>query len=175
MCAARNLLSSVLRSSNVLNRLGRDLTPLALRETTRWPGMVTDPEFMALWNDGGSGLWPATPRKLPMDLIETDKDLEARIDIPAGITKDDLKVEKSTENRTVTVSAERSSDWDTKDDTFHVKERTWGVTSRTFALPEYADLDSIKARLERGVLHVLIPKVASAEVETAGQTVPIEE
>lgn len=125
-------------------------------------------DLSLLYEHAMADLWGA-------DLIETDKDLEARIDIPAGITKDDLKVEKSTENRTVTVSAERSSDWDTKDDTFHVKERTWGVTSRTFALPEYADLDSIKARLERGVLHVLIPKVASAEVETAGQTVPIEE
>jgi HSP20 family protein len=58
--------------------------------------------------------------------------------------------------RQLTALAER----DEKKDTYHVIERSFGSFERSFALPDSADQDQIKADFNKGVLRVVIPKAS---------------
>lgn len=108
------------------------------------------------------------------DIVENEKEYQARIDMPSGITKDDLTVQKSVEDRTVTVSAERTNDWEEKQDNFFLKERSWGRLQRTFAVPDEVDIERIKVRFDSGVLQVDMPKQEQNAVNSNAEKIEIE-
>lgn len=52
-----------------------------------------------------------------------------------------------------------------------VNERTYGYCSRSFMLPESADLSQVKAKFDSGVLKVSVPKVVKQKVEPRRVTI----
>jgi HSP20 family protein len=84
-------------------------------------------------------------------------------DLP-GVKKDDLDV-SVTGNR-LTISGKRESDVTDQDeaDRYYAYERSYGTFSRSFTLPEGADLENLDAQLKDGVLRIGIPK--RPEVQT---------
>ncbi|KAG4089465.1 HSP20-like chaperone [Neocallimastix lanati (nom. inval.)] len=153
-----------------------------------------------------------------INLSEDDKRYYIHADLP-GMTKDQIKMELSDEDRILTISGERktvidhskdnenyegdedngdnenneNNENEKKDDketsnrntntTDHTNtsqennkkyskiECNYGKFERSFSIPENADMDSIKAKMENGVLEVILNKI---EPSTKEQTRSIQ-
>ena len=90
-----------------------------------------------------------------MDLVETDNDFVLRADLP-GLTEGDVNIEL--EDNVLTVSGERKSEHEERQEGYYRVERAAGSFSRSLALPEGVDADAIRASFENGVLEIHIPK-----------------
>jgi len=80
-----------------------------------------------------------------------------RADLP-GVDENDLDI-TLTGNR-LTVSGKREAEDSQESDTYYAHERAYGSFSRSFTLPDGADVDHADAALKNGVLVVSIPKKA---------------
>src|SRR5947199_6804805 len=90
-----------------------------------------------------------------MDLVETDDDFVLRADLP-GLTEDDVNIEL--EDNVLTLSGERKSEREEKNEGYYRVERASGSFQRSLTLPEGVDPEGIKADFDKGVLEVRIPK-----------------
>lgn len=92
-----------------------------------------------------------------MDLVEADDDLVLRADLP-GMNEDDVQIE--IKDNVLTVSGERRSEHEDKQESFYRAERSFGHFARSLTLPDGVDPDSVQATFEKGVLEVRVPKPA---------------
>lgn len=103
---------------------------------------------------------------IPIGLSETDKELIARAELP-GFSKEEIKL-KITEN-TIEISAEKKKQLLQRGKNFFRRERSFGATKRTMALPYAVKPDETKAKFENGILTVVMPK---AEKRKAKEIMP---
>jgi HSP20 family protein len=95
-------------------------------------------------------------RWLPaMDLIEADDHFVLKADLP-GLGEDDVSIE--IKDNTLTISGERRSEHEDRDQGWYRVERQFGRFSRSLALPDGIDADAVSAEFKDGVLDVRIPK-----------------
>jgi HSP20 family protein len=92
-----------------------------------------------------------------VDWKETPKEHVFKADLP-GLRKEDVKVQVE-DGRMLSISGQRQKEEVQKTDTWHRVERSSGQFMRKFRLPESADLDHISAKVDSGVLTVVVPKV----------------
>lgn len=85
-----------------------------------------------------------------------------KADVP-GIKKEDLEI-TATGNR-LQISGKRDKEQETKNDTVYTYERQYGSFSRSFTLPEGADLDNARSELKDGVLTLAVPKKPGAQAK----------
>jgi HSP20 family protein len=105
---------------------------------------------------GGTGNGGTLRRWVPaMDLLETADHFVLRADLP-GMTQDDVNIEL--EDSTLTVSGERKSEHEERQEGFYRVERAFGSFSRSLTLPHGVDPDSVTANFDNGVLEIRIPK-----------------
>ena len=111
--------------------------------------------FFGSGSRSGNG---ALRRWIPsMDLVESDNDLVLRADLP-GMSEDDVQIE--IKDNVLTVSGERRSEHEDKQESFYRAERSFGHFARSLTLPEGVDPDSVQATFNNGVLEVRVPKPA---------------
>ncbi|MGC2402566.1 MAG: Hsp20/alpha crystallin family protein [Acidobacteriaceae bacterium] len=82
------------------------------------------------------------------------------LEVP-GIREEDLKL--TLEGNAPTISGERELGKDRKQDRYQRVERYYGQFSRTFTLPATVNPDSVEAKYENGILHVIMAKKAEAK------------
>jgi HSP20 family protein len=82
----------------------------------------------------------------------------------AGLQKEDVKVTVEGD-RTLQISGERTREEEKKTDTWHRVERSHGKFLRRFRLPHNANVESVIAKVENGVLTVTVPKTQQPERE----------
>ena len=91
-----------------------------------------------------------------VDVKETPEAYLIRVELPGLDPKD---VEITLQERTLTLSGEKTSEATTDTDRLHVVERTYGSFKRSFTFPELVDAESVSAKTLNGLLTVEVKKV----------------
>lgn len=120
--------------------------------------MMVDPfrmfQQMAPWmepgREGREMMW--NPQ---FEIRETDDAFLFKGDMP-GVKTEDLDI--SVMGNNLQISGKREREAESDEGTMHTYERTFGQFSRSFALPDSADIDKIRSDLKDGVLTLVIPK-----------------
>jgi len=84
------------------------------------------------------------------------------VDLP-GVNKDDIEIK--VEDNTLIISGERKTKEEIKEENYYKVESRFGSFSRSFSLPEEADIENIHAESTDGVLEVVVPKLESAKID----------
>jgi len=84
------------------------------------------------------------------------------VDLP-GMKKEDINIK--VEDNTLVISGERKVKDEIKEENYYKVESQFGSFSRSFTLPEEADIENIHAESQDGVLEVVVPKLESAKVD----------
>ncbi|ORY74016.1 HSP20-like chaperone [Neocallimastix californiae] len=98
-----------------------------------------------------------------INLSEDENNYYIHADLP-GMRKDQVKMELSDEDRVLTISESKKEEQkDTKKEENNKKysriECSYGKFSRSFSIPENADINNIQAKMENGVLEVTLKKM----------------
>jgi HSP20 family protein len=108
--------------------------------------------------EGVAGAW------LPVaNISETETDYLIKAELPE-VSKEDVKV--TVEENVITISGERRKEAEHKDEKVHRVESFYGQFSRSFRLPEDADINAIQAESRNGVLKVKVPKTPAPKPRT---------
>ena len=117
-----------------------------------------DRMFEGLWGDttnrDGGMFMP------PVDMVENDDNFVVSVELP-GLKKDEIKM--TMQNNALTISGSKKHEFESKEDTVHRVERSYGSFCRSINLPSTVDPSAIKASYESGVLKVTLPKVEEAK------------
>lgn len=131
---------------------------------------VFDPFSLDIWDPLEGMQFPGSLAKVPsfgtgettaiantrIDWRETPEAHIFKADLP-GLKKEEVKVEVE-EGRVLQISGERSKEDEERNEKWHRVERSMGKFMRRFRLPENAKMDEINAKMENGVLTVMVPK-----------------
>lgn len=93
---------------------------------------------------------------LPVDVYQTDDDIVIEATAP-GIKPDALDISVTADS--VTILGETSEEREVEGRRYHVRERRYGIFSRTVALPTPVNADKADAVFENGILTLTLPKV----------------
>jgi HSP20 family protein len=93
------------------------------------------------------------------EIRETDDSFVFKADVP-GAKSEDLEI--SLDGRRLEISGKREEERTEGEarGAYHAYERAYGSFTRSFMLPEQADLEHVKTSLAEGVLTVVVPKKA---------------
>lgn len=130
-----------------LSKLGRDIQDFV--------------ERIVPLEDKGHDFTPAC------DIIESDDTYTILLDLP-GLSKKEINV--ALKEHVLTVKGERTDGLGESDE-YRRQERSTGVFSRSFALPENVDTAETDARFQNGVLKITMPK---SDVVKDSQSIPIK-
>jgi HSP20 family protein len=103
-----------------------------------------------------------------VDVIETPDAIQLKAEL-AGIDPKDIKLE--VDENVLTLSGERRFEEEVHEDKYYRIERRYGSFSRSIALPQNVQADSIDANFENGVLTVSVPKVPEVQPKRIQVTV----
>ena len=94
-----------------------------------------------------------------VEISESNEEIVLTAEVP-GLEEKDIHL--SVEDRFLSLSGERSVE--KKEDCDCLRSERWyGKFSRTFRLPEVADVNNIRAELKSGVLTITVPKKEEAK------------
>ena len=139
------------RKSRSLFPWGRETQP-SLRDEME--GLLS-----RFWEDEPDG-WFSGALKPSVDLSETDKTVEVRMDLP-GVKPKEIDIQIN--NNLLTVSGERKEEKEEKGKTYHRVERRTGSFSRSFTLPCAVAEDEVAAEYKDGILTITLPKTEEAQ------------
>lgn len=112
---------------------------------------------MPTWSDLLAPFEGKTPQ---MDVVDRDKDLLVRAELP-GVDRKDLDVSLS--ENTVTIKATTSREEKEEEGDYYRREISRGSYVRTVALPADVDGSKAKATFKDGVLELTLPKVGTSK------------
>lgn len=114
----------------------------------------------------------ATPA---VNIIEQDKQFDIQIAAP-GMTKDDFKIGINDNNELVIHLEKKTEDGkkDEKKGTWLRREFSYASYSQSFTIPDEVEEDKITARMENGVLNILLPKREQVVIEPKVRQIEVQ-
>jgi HSP20 family protein len=111
---------------------------------------------MSPWLGRGEVSWHPT-----FEVRETDDAFVFKADLP-GVRNEDLEITLTGNQLQISGKREHEQEQEQGEGQFYAYERSYGSFVREFALPESADLDTIRSELKDGVLTLIVPKKAGS-------------
>jgi HSP20 family protein len=96
----------------------------------------------------------------PLDATESESAYVVTVDLP-GINRENIKIGFDRGVLSVTGTRESTTE-KANGDRFYVRERAFGVFTRSVRFARDVDSEKIEAKLDGGVLTITVPKAASA-------------
>ncbi|MGZ0019283.1 Hsp20/alpha crystallin family protein [Nitrosomonas sp. wSCUT-2] len=90
-----------------------------------------------------------------VDIASDDKQYTITLEAP-GLAQEDLSIELK--DRVLVIKGAKQQEQEHKDQYYFRKERRYGSFERVLAVPDDADVDSIQARMQKGLLTITIPR-----------------
>ncbi|MBU6413311.1 MAG: Hsp20/alpha crystallin family protein [Planctomycetes bacterium] len=118
--------------------------------------LLSDPFFAPFFGTSFAAPRARSGEALPLDISETATHTILRASLP-GFSREHVQVE--VEDRVLTITATRESNTDSSDETMIRRERYSGTVTRSLALPETLDPESVDAELRDGVLTLRLTKI----------------
>ena len=134
---------------------------LPTKRVENFPTLFDD--FFKPWREWFDMGWDKVSTVPSVNVTEADKEYKISVAAP-GLQKDDFKV--NVDGNMITISAERSTRSEEKEEKFTRKEYNYTSFSRTFTLPDNVMADKIEARYENGELMLMLPKMVDEKVST---------
>jgi len=91
------------------------------------------------------------------DIYEDEREVVLKLEVPE-VDQEDIDVR--VEDKTLIVQGTRRLEWVDEGHSYQRIERNYGTFKRVFALPEAVDTELARARCDRGVLKIILPKRA---------------
>ena len=113
-----------------------------------------------------AGYWEGSQKlSMPIEVQDNGNDYVIRAELP-GIKKEDLDI--SIEQNYLTLNAKKIKETNNKDenDNCLYGEFSYGEFSRTIQLPQEIDTDKADAKLEEGILQIVVPKLKKEKEHT---------
>ena len=104
-----------------------------------------------------------------VEVSEDKKAYEISAELP-GVEEKDVKL--TLQNDVLTVSGEKKSEREQKEEGYQVSERSYGSFRRSFRLPDDVNADKISAKFDKGVMTITLPRIARAKPK--GRSIPIK-
>jgi HSP20 family protein len=117
------------------------------------------------WRHQGTGLMNLMGgfNSVPsMDVVDNGDSFTVKADMP-GVEKKNIKLRVTA--RSISISAEKSSEKETKGKNYYSRERSSTGYYREMALPDNVKAESAKAKYEEGILTIQIKKARPAQSE----------
>ncbi len=110
------------------------------------------------------GGWPLSHQTFSPDfeIKETPEAYVFRADVP-GVKEEDLEI--SLTGSRLAVNGKREEEERKQGETYYSVERSYGVFSRSFLMPDGCDVEGARADLRNGVLMIHIPKKAETKAK----------
>jgi HSP20 family protein len=108
-------------------------------------------------------------QNVPVNIIETEVDYRLEVVAP-GWKKEDFRI--NVDNNTLTVSAERNSETEEKNEKYVRNEYEFKSFNRSFTIDESIEVENIVAKYENGVLTLNLPK--KTEVKGSSKEISIQ-
>lgn len=142
------------------------MTPM--RKNQNWLPYVFNDLFDNNWMIKANSTAPA------INVIENEKEYRVEVAAP-GMTKDDFNI-RIDQNNDLVVSMEKKEEKneDQKDGRYLRREFSYSKFEQTMVLPENVDKDNIEAKVENGVLNIMIPKRSEEEVKKSEKVIEIQ-
>jgi HSP20 family protein len=104
-----------------------------------------------------------TELTMKIDVKEDDKGFTVKADIP-GVKKEDIQIDVD-EDRVALRAEVKQEKEEKKGEKVVYSERSYGMVSRSFALPAAVDAKGAKAEYKDGVLNLLLPKKSNGSAK----------
>jgi HSP20 family protein len=114
----------------------------------------------ALTRIGKGGLFDTQGWTPPVDMIDRPDEIVVKTMVP-GMEKKDINV--SVSNGTLTVSGERKTDSEVKEEDYYCCEQSYGKFYRAVDLPSSVESEKVKATLKNGILEIHLPKAEAVK------------
>jgi HSP20 family protein len=134
---------------------------LTVKRTEALPTLFDD--FFKPWREWFDNGWERVASTPAVNVTEDNQSFKIKMAAP-GLKKDDFKID--IDGNLITISAERSSRKEEKEERYTRNEYNYTSFSRTFTLPENIKTDKIEAQYESGELTLLLPKVSEMKTGT---------
>lgn len=99
------------------------------------------------------------------DIKENENDYELQVEVP-GVNKENISIDYENGYVTIAAKTNKSKDEKDKEGNYIRRERYSGSYSRSYYVGE-VDRESIKAKLDNGVLSIIVPKAKAEEQKKA--------
>ncbi len=128
--------------------------PMSIAEMLEdfWQRPAGFPSMLAEFQNSPFRGWESFPA---VNVSETDKEIRVEAELP-GLESGDVDI--SLERDVLVIRGEKKFQGEEKKESYHRIERSYGSFTRAVPLPAPVEAEGVKARFEKGVLRVTLPK-----------------